>query len=89
MRDRTTGFARELLQAFKWDVLGHPSHSHDLAPSDYHLFGKLKEHIAGEKFDGDGEAKGELLRWLNEQTSEFYDLGIKKCIEKRGDYIEK
>jgi hypothetical protein len=60
------------------------------------LFGKLKEHIAGKKFDGDGEAKGEVLRWLNEQAAEFYDTGIqtlvpnlKKCMEKHDDCVEK
>jgi hypothetical protein len=60
------------------------------------LFGKLKEHIAGKKFDDDGEAKDKVLRWLNEQAAEFYDTGIKnlvprlkKCIEKHGDYVEK
>jgi histone-lysine N-methyltransferase SETMAR len=83
------------LQTFKWEVLGHPSHSPDLAPSDCHLFGKLKEHIAGEMFDEDDEAKDEALTWLNEQAAEFYDSGIKKlvssvkeCIEKRSEYVE-
>lgn len=29
---------------FQWDVLAHLSYSPDLAPSDYYLFKKLKEH---------------------------------------------
>jgi hypothetical protein len=41
---------------------GHPSHNPDLALSDYHLFGKIKEHIAAEKFGDDAEAKDEVLR---------------------------
>jgi Fe-S-cluster formation regulator IscX/YfhJ len=49
-----------LFQTFTWD-LGHPSHSPDLTPH-YHLFGKMKEHIMGEKFDDDDEAKDEVLR---------------------------
>jgi hypothetical protein len=47
-------------------------------------------------FDGDHEAKDEVLRWLNEQAAGFYDTDIKKlvsrvkdCIEKRSDYVEK
>jgi histone-lysine N-methyltransferase SETMAR len=40
----------ELLQSFKWEVLPHPRHSPDLAPSDYHLFSKLKESLAGKTF---------------------------------------
>jgi hypothetical protein len=34
--------------------------------------GKLKEYIAGEKFDDDDETKDEVLKWLNEQAAEFY-----------------
>jgi hypothetical protein len=67
-----------------------------LAPSDCYLPGKLKEHIAGKKSDHEDEAKGEVLRRLNEQAANFYDSGIKeliprlkKCIEKQGDYAEK
>jgi hypothetical protein len=58
-------------------------------------FGKLKEHIAGEMFDEDDEAKDEVLRWRNEQAAEFYDTCIKKlvarlkCIEEHCDYVEK
>jgi hypothetical protein len=85
-----------LLQTFKWDVLGHPSQSPDLAPRDYHLFGKLTEHITAKKFHDDNEVKDEVLRRLNEQAAEFYNTGIKKlnprlkkCIEKHGDYVEK
>jgi hypothetical protein len=76
--------------------LGHPSHSPDLVPSDYHLFGKLKEHITGKKFNDNDKAKDEVLRWLNEQVPEFYNSGykkliprLKKCIEKHGYYVEK
>jgi hypothetical protein len=70
MRDRLT---QELLQTFKWDILGHPSHSPDLAPSDYHVFGKLKEYMGGgEMFDDDDETKDEVLKWLNQQAAEFY-----------------
>jgi hypothetical protein len=27
----------------KWEVMGHPAHIPDLVPSDFHLFGPLKE----------------------------------------------
>jgi hypothetical protein len=60
------------------------------------LFGKLTEHIAGKQSDDGDEAKDEVLRWLHEQATEFCDTGVKKlvprlqkCIEKRGDYVEK
>lgn len=49
VRPHTARVTGELLQTFKWDILGHPSHSPDLAVSDYHLFGKLKELIVRNK----------------------------------------
>ncbi|KAG5316924.1 SETMR methyltransferase, partial [Acromyrmex heyeri] len=43
--------------SFGWDVLNHPSHSPDLASSDYHLFSKLKEYLGGKHFCDDDEVK--------------------------------
>ena len=37
-------------QKMKWNVLPHPPYSPDLAPSDYHLFGPLKEHLGEKRF---------------------------------------
>ncbi|GFS03522.1 histone-lysine N-methyltransferase SETMAR [Elysia marginata] len=36
------------LEKYGWEILPHPSHSPDLAPSDYHLFGPLKRELAEE-----------------------------------------
>ena len=36
---------RDTLVGFGWTVLPHPPYSPDLAPSDFHLFGKLKEPL--------------------------------------------
>jgi hypothetical protein len=33
----------ETLRKLKWEVMGHPAHIPDLVPSDFHLFGPLKE----------------------------------------------
>ena len=40
----------DTIQKLKWNVLPHPPYSPDLAPSDYHLFGSLKENVAGKRF---------------------------------------
>jgi hypothetical protein len=87
---------QELLQSFKWEVLAHPPHSPDLAPSDYHLFSKLKESLAGKIFSDDDEVQEAVMTWLREQVGDFYDAGIKKlvlrlakCIATHGDYVEK
>jgi hypothetical protein len=40
----------DTIQKIKCNVLPHPPYSPDLAPSDYHLFGPLKEHLGGKSF---------------------------------------
>jgi histone-lysine N-methyltransferase SETMAR len=43
-----------------WEILKHHPHSPDLAPSDFHLFGKLKEHLSGKRFASDQEVENEI-----------------------------
>jgi hypothetical protein len=40
-----------------WEVLSHLSCSPDLAPGDVHLFGPLKESLAGKMFRAEDEVK--------------------------------
>ncbi|GFW79368.1 mariner Mos1 transposase [Trichonephila clavipes] len=42
-RPHTANCTQELLNSFKWEVFPHPPYSPDLAPSDFHLFPKLKQ----------------------------------------------
>jgi hypothetical protein len=66
-----------MLRPFKWEVLQHPPYSADLAPSDFHLFGPLKQHLSGERFpDGDAVERAVVKRW-------------DKCLNLYGDYVEK
>ena len=58
-RPHTANATKELLASFKWDVLNHPAHSPDLAPSDYYLFTSLKLHMGGKSFSTDEEVKEE------------------------------
>lgn len=95
-RPHVARFMTDLLKDFGWDIVTHPPYSPDLAPSDYHLFTHLKDHLSGQRMDDDDNVKEEVLRWLNEQAATFYDAGIlklperlEKCIERAGDYIEK
>jgi hypothetical protein len=68
----------------------------DLAPSDYHLFFKLKESLAGKTFLDDDEVQDTVMTWLREQAGDFYDAGIKKLIPRltkcsviHGNYVGK
>ena len=84
------------LREFRWEILSHPPYSPDLAPCDFFLFPKLKEHLKGTRFQSINEAKREAVTWLTRQTPEFYQEGIsrwkhrlQKCIELGGSYVEK
>ena len=85
----------ELIECHRSDKT-HPPYSPDLAPSDYHLFGPLKEGVRGQHFTSDQEVKHAVRNWLKMQPADFYKAGIVSLvhrwtvgIEKCGDYIEK
>jgi transposase len=37
-----------LLNSYGWKILPHPPYSPDLAPSEIHLFPKMKKHLRGQ-----------------------------------------
>ncbi|GFR62237.1 histone-lysine N-methyltransferase SETMAR [Elysia marginata] len=41
----SANLTQQWLQRDGWEILPHPTHSPDLAPSDFHLFGPLKRHL--------------------------------------------
>jgi len=76
--------------------LQHAPYSPDLAPSDDHIFGPLKEALRGRRFASDEEVKEAVHTWLREQPKSFFSAGIQKlverynkCIVSQGDYVEK
>jgi histone-lysine N-methyltransferase SETMAR len=78
------------------ECISHPAYSPDLAPSDYRVFGPLKETLSGKKFSTDDEIKEVVHRWLRSKSEEFFSRGIQAlvkhwhtCTERGGDYVEK
>ncbi|GFR76483.1 histone-lysine N-methyltransferase SETMAR [Elysia marginata] len=41
----------DILAGYEWELLEHPRYSPDLAPCDFHLFPKMKEHLCGQRFE--------------------------------------
>jgi len=87
---------QEAIQKLGWTVLPHPPYSPDLAPSDYHLFGKLKESLRGNHYDSLSDVENDVRTWVKQTPTEFFEAGIfhlvprwQKCIAAGGDYIEK
>ena len=81
---------------FGWTVVPHPAYSPDLAPSDYQLFGKLKDGLRGTHFPDDESLVTAAKQWFKDAGGEFYRAGIqalvprwRKAVQRNGDYAEK
>jgi hypothetical protein len=86
----------DTLRALKFEVLKHPPYGPDLAPSDFHLFGPLKEHLCGQKFADVNEEMEAMQSWLKATPKSLFLEGIRKpvdrwttCVAKQGDCVEK
>jgi len=73
----------------------YPAYSPDLAPSDFRLFGSLKNALRGRRFSCD-DVKVVVHQWLSAQPKTFFADGIEnlvgrweKCIAKQSDFTEK
>ena len=67
-----------------------------MAPSDFHLFGPMKEHLRGQKFADYDEVMEAVQSWLKATPISFFLEGMRqlvdrwtKCVAKRGDCVEK
>ena len=95
-RARTAAAIVETVQQLGFELLQHPPYSLDLAPSNYHIFGPLKEALCGRRFASNEEVKKVVHTWLREQPKGFFSTGIQKLVERhnkctvlQGDYVEK
>jgi len=84
------------IQDLSFECLPHPPYSPDLAASDFHVFGPLKEVIGGKSFRLDKEVQQAVHKWLHPQPKDFFSRGIHAllkhwniCMERNGDYVEK
>ena len=79
-----------------FELIDHIPYSPDLAPSDYFLFPNLKKHLAGRRYESDDDVISAVEDFFEGQEENFYATGIralqhrwKKCVDRRGDYVEK
>jgi len=86
----------EAIGKMGWEVLPHPFYSPDLAPSDYHLFGFVKDQLRGHRYETTEVIQKAVRQCLGMAGAEFYRRGIfklperwEKCVQRSGDYVEK
>lgn len=92
----TAHIATSVARECGFELLPHPPYSPDLAPSDFYLFPKLKEHLRGRQYTCDNDVIEAVEAFLADQGTTFYQTGIEllqkrwtKCIDVQGDYVEK
>jgi hypothetical protein len=80
----------------QWEVMEAAALSPDLTSSDFHRFEQLEEVPGRSRFPCDEGGNNGANQWLHAQPKTFCYDGIKKlverwgkCVEKKGDHIEK
>ena len=75
-----------------WKIMPQPPYSPDLVPSDFHLFGPLKDKLRGHHFETDADAKRAVREWMKKTESAFFRAGLRrwakrweKCVQASGD----
>lgn len=86
----------EQIEKMGWKLLPYPAYSPDLAPSDYHLFGFVKEQMRGQHYETREDVQAAVRQCLRRAGTEFYRKGIfklaqrwEKCVQRNGDFVEK
>lgn len=84
------------LDELGYELVDHPPYSPDLAACDFFLFPNLKKWLGGRRFASNDEVIAETSHYFEELEKTYYSDGIKKlekrltkCIELKGDYVEK
>ncbi|CAF1682936.1 unnamed protein product [Adineta ricciae] len=67
---------RQKLLKLGWVTIPHPPYSPDLAPTDYHLFRSLSNHLREKKFNDENDLKMGLLNFFGQKSQDFYERGI-------------
>ncbi|GFN87630.1 histone-lysine N-methyltransferase SETMAR [Plakobranchus ocellatus] len=85
----------ELLDEYKWSVLGHLRYFPDLGLCNAWLFPKTKEHLCGHGFESDEDitfVTKESIRWLDK---DFYVTAfdswlrrVQKIIDNDSCYVD-
>ena len=95
-RPHTIAATRDAMQRLDFSVLPHLPYNPDLAPSNFHLFPKLKERLKGQCFSCDEDVKSAVRKWFQKRNTNFFKDVFQKlmqCCRKRievhGDCVEE
>ncbi|GFX58551.1 histone-lysine N-methyltransferase SETMAR [Trichonephila clavipes] len=64
----------------KWKQLDHPPYRPDMSFYDFYVFGPLRKHLKGKRFNSDGELKDTVEDWVSSLPQEFWEQGILRLV---------
>jgi histone-lysine N-methyltransferase SETMAR len=85
-RPHTARLTLEKIEKMVWEILPRPPYSPDLAPSDCHLFGFVKNQMRGQNYETNETllaAVRQCLRAAETEYSNFQHGGKNVCREMR------
>ena len=65
-----------------WTVLPHPPYSPDLAPSNFHLFGPMKDGLRGQHFPSNDVIVRAVKQWATSAGADFYECGMQALVHR-------
>ncbi|UYV76625.1 hypothetical protein LAZ67_14001499 [Cordylochernes scorpioides] len=80
-RPHVAQVVKAALQELEWEVLQHPPYSPDLAPTDFHLFRSMSNHMRGITFDDEEDLKTWLNYFFDTRPGDFWRNGNNKLVE--------
>lgn len=75
-RPHVASMTQQKIQSLGWTTLPHPPYSPDLAPTDYHLFRALSQHLEEKRFTNENDLNNDIQRFFDEKPPDFYKRGI-------------
>jgi len=93
-RPHTAKATVEVINSLGWELLPHTPYSPDIAPSDYHLFRAMENHMRNRHFRTREDVENEIKMFFASTDVNFYKSGIydlvqrwEKVTEANGDYF--
>ena len=93
-RPHVAKMTKSVIEELGWEILPHPPYSPDLAPTDFHLFCSLSNHLSGHIFESNAAISAFIDEFFDKKPKTFYRDGIRKLperwskiVEQSGDYL--
>ena len=84
----TSSIAAAKLFDLRYEILPHPPYSPNLAPSDYFLFPKMKNWLAGKRFSSEEEVIAATNEHFDEFDKNYFSEGIKSLKNEKGTMLK-